>query len=95
MRAYRVKKVVTQDGCVQLEALPFQAGETVEIIVLAVEPAKEQETASRSLKDSVLEYKEPTEPVAVDDWDAFQFPSRPERVSSSGTTARSAPLRPF
>jgi hypothetical protein len=71
MRAYRVEKVVSQGGIVQLEALPFPAGEVVEIIILARE-----RTANRnhrhSLKDTVIKYEDPTEPVAQDDWDVLQ-----------------------
>lgn len=73
MRAYRVKKKVSQDGSVQLKALPFQAGEVVEIIVLAHERSKEKKNASlHPLKGSVLEYIDPTEPVAQNDWDVLQ-----------------------
>ncbi|MCB0175136.1 MAG: hypothetical protein KDJ97_31805 [Anaerolineae bacterium] len=70
MRAFRVKKVVLQNGRVELEALPFQAGEVIEIIVLAWESDEKNKTAQHSLKDSVLEYIDPTEPVALEDWDA-------------------------
>lgn len=67
MRAFRVKKVVPPNGRVELAALPFQAGEVIEIIVLAWEPDEKNKTVQRSLKDSVLDYIDPTEPVALED----------------------------
>jgi hypothetical protein len=71
MRAYRVEKVVSQGGTVQLEALPFPAGEVVEIIILARERTTNG-NHHHSLKGSVIEYKDPTEPVAQDEWDALR-----------------------
>lgn len=71
MRTYRVEKVVSKHGTVQLEALPFPPGELVEVIVLARKgptPAMHQ----RSLKGSVLKYEQPFEPVAQEEWDALQ-----------------------
>lgn len=71
MRAYSIEKVVSDSGTVQLEALPFSPGEFVEIIVLArkAPPA----IADRLLlKDSVVKYDLPFEPVATESWDALQ-----------------------
>ena len=70
MQAFRVKKVVTPDGRVELNALPFRPGEVVEIIVLALD--EQEQTPSRSLKGSVVKYIDPTEPVALDDWDVIK-----------------------
>jgi hypothetical protein len=68
MRAYRVEKRVTANGALQLEALPFSEGELVEVIVLA----REEKTAGRSpVRRQVIEYIDPTEPVALDDWEAL------------------------
>lgn len=72
MRAYRVKTVVAADGRVQLEALPFSAGEMVEIIVLATEPPPKEPPAARPLRGTVLAYDAPTEPVAATDWDVLK-----------------------
>ena len=41
MQAYRVETTVSQDGVLTLENLPFHAGETIEVIILA------QPTATR------------------------------------------------
>lgn len=70
MKAYRVEKEIPTDGVLQLDALPFQAGERVEIIVLA---ARESSVASPiSVEGRVLEYVEPTEPVANGDWSVLR-----------------------
>lgn len=71
MQAYSVETVVTQDGKIQLDELPFLAGETVQIIILpGPRPVKKYEYAS--LKDSVVKYTAPLEPVASEDWDAVE-----------------------
>lgn len=72
MRAYRIEKKVSQHGKVELDALPFEAGEMVEIIVLARDQNEIERPVSTSLKDSVLAYVDPTESVAQDDWSALQ-----------------------
>ena len=74
MRAFRVKKVVPQNGRVELEALPFQAGEVIEIIVLALDADEKNTLSHHILKDSVLDYIDPTEPVAFDDWEVTNDP---------------------
>ena len=79
MFAYRVKTKISSQGTIQLDALPFSSGEIVEVIVLATvaqktEPLSPEEPAETgiSLKGSVLEYINPTEPVAQNDWAAAQ-----------------------
>jgi hypothetical protein len=54
-----------------LDALPFQEGELVEIIILAPEE-QAIEPASFPVRGKVLEYVDPTEPVAQDDWEALR-----------------------
>lgn len=70
MKAHKVKKKVSSNGGLLLEALPFEEGELVEVIVLASERA-EKPMKPLSLKGSVLEYREPFEPVAEQDWEAL------------------------
>jgi len=54
-----------------LEDLPFEPGQPVEVLV--VSKATGSTTVSdRSLRDSVIEFHEPLEPVASEDWDALQ-----------------------
>lgn len=67
MRAYRVEKIVLQDGVLELRALPFSAGEVVEVIILSHED-KVRKAHDFPLQGKVLRYEKPTEPVAQDDW---------------------------
>ena len=71
MQAYRVETTLPEDGTVTLRQLPFEAGESIEIIVLSHEDAA---TAPDRypLRGTPVEYLEPTQPVACDDWDANQ-----------------------
>ncbi len=71
MRAYRLETTLSEDGALQLSALPFREGETVEVIVLE-RPSAPHEAEPRLLKGSVLRYDDPTEPVAADDWEALR-----------------------
>lgn len=71
MRAYRLEITLAEDGALRLNALPFHKGETVEVIVLERQPLPDG-TEPDSLKGSVLRYDDPTEPVALEDWEALQ-----------------------
>ena len=71
MRAYRVEKIVSQNGLLELSALPFQAGEMVEIIILSREKGLSR-TVLYPLKGKVLKYENPTDPVAADDWEVLK-----------------------
>ena len=71
MRAYRVEKIVPQNGLLELSALPFQAGEMVEIIILSREKGLSR-TVLYPLKGKVLKYENPTDPVASDDWEVLK-----------------------
>jgi hypothetical protein len=68
MRAYRVEKTLSEDGVLELRALPFRAGEIVEVIILSLED-KVCEVQDFPLRGKVLHYDKPTEPVAQDDWE--------------------------
>lgn len=67
MQAHRVKATVDQDGTLTLRDLPFHAGETVEVIILAQPspPARRY-----PLRGTPVRYDRPTEPVAEEDWEA-------------------------
>jgi hypothetical protein len=67
--AHRVETVLSKDGTLLLEHLPFRAGQAVEVIVL---PVARPIPAGQSLQGSVLRYDDPTEPVAEADWDALR-----------------------
>ena len=69
MEAYRFKTTLTQSGVLTLKNLPFQQGEIIEVIILqAGEPFP---TSAYTLRGSVREYLDPTEPVAQDAWECM------------------------
>ena len=67
--AHRIETVLSEDGKLLLDHLPFQAGQTVEVIVL---PVCRTTAPSPSLRGTVLGYEQATSPVAEDDWDVLQ-----------------------
>ncbi len=71
MHTYNVEKVVSKNGTVQLEALPIPPGELVEVIVRA-RTGSAPVAHPRTLKDTVLKFELPFEPVAEEEWDALQ-----------------------
>jgi len=71
MQAYRVATTLQQDGTLTLSNLPFQAGETVEVIIL-VQPSIALDRQRYPLRDVPIRYVGPTEPVAQADWEAAQ-----------------------
>jgi hypothetical protein len=68
---YRVHSQVSPDGTLRLKNLPFQPGETVEVIVLA-EERRALEQRRYPLRGLPLTYENPTGPVGSSDWDALQ-----------------------
>jgi hypothetical protein len=71
MNVHRMEAVVGNGGSLLLEDLPFQAGDAVEIIIL--ERPRKSETSNRyPLRGTPIEYVEPTEPVAEEDWDVLR-----------------------
>ena len=58
-------------GDLRLEGLPFEPGQPVEVLVIS-KTAGSAATAGRSLLDSVIEFRDPLEPVASEDWKALQ-----------------------
>ena len=66
MQAYRTETVVPQDGELHLTQLPFRPGEWVEVIVLS-RRMDQAGAHTYALKDTVVKYEAPTEPVAIED----------------------------
>jgi hypothetical protein len=68
--AHRIEAVLSEDGKLSLDNLPFQAGQAVEVIILpaAYVPA----SAAHPLRGTVQRYDEPTAPVAEADWGVLQ-----------------------
>ncbi|NOX64172.1 MAG: hypothetical protein GXP42_19885 [Chloroflexi bacterium] len=77
MRAYKIEQIVPANGTLELKQLPFAPGQRVEIIILEQTDTTKHEAENAKEKDdiligSVLEYIDPTEPVAIEDWEAIQ-----------------------
>jgi hypothetical protein len=66
--AHRIEVVLSEDGKLSLDRLPFRAGQTVEVIVL---PAACPTPSGHALRGTVLRYDEPTAPVGEADWEAL------------------------
>ncbi len=71
MEAHRIETTLMQDGTLVLDNLPFQAGEVVEVIILA-QPARAIGHIPYALRGTPVRYDQPTEPVANGDWEAAQ-----------------------
>lgn len=69
MRTFRIDATVTKDGTLTLDDLPFQAGESVEVIIISRAALPETENGY-SLRGKVIHYDNPTEPVAQEGWEA-------------------------
>ncbi|ARV57545.1 hypothetical protein BZZ01_01850 [Nostocales cyanobacterium HT-58-2] len=79
MNAHKIETVLTEDGTLTLQGLPFHAGEAVEVIVLQAktrshpQPDKSPSDTNRyPLRGTVIRYDDPTEPVALEDWEFLQ-----------------------
>lgn len=67
--AHRIELVLTEDGKLSLDRLPFRAGQAVEVIVL---PVPAPLPRSLAIRGAVLRYERPTEPVADGDWSVVE-----------------------
>ena len=64
---HRTETKVEPNGTIILRGLPFPAGGKV-VVVITSQTAKDSPTTSYSLRGMKVEYKNPFEPVAEDDW---------------------------
>jgi hypothetical protein len=71
MSVHHVETTLTQDGTLTLSDLPFQAGDSVEVIIVPRAAASAKQNAY-PLRGKVLHYDNPTAPVAQEDWEALQ-----------------------
>ena len=69
MQTYRIETKLRKDGTLTLRNLPFQAGESVEVLIV-VQAAAASQKNSYPLRGTPLHYTAPTEPVAEEDWEA-------------------------
>lgn len=79
MNAHHIETILTENGTLMLQDLPFQAGDTVEVIILQrhkLQPTEAPISHSDSnpylLRGTVIRYDDPTEPVALEDWEVLQ-----------------------
>ena len=71
VQAHWTETTVGKHGELVLETVPFEPGQPVEVLVVS-KTAGSTSAGGRSLRDSVLEFHAPLEPVASEDWDALQ-----------------------
>ena len=71
MESHWRETTIGEHGELVLEGLPFNPGQAVEVLVVS-KATGFAGAAGLSLRDSVLEFREPFEPVASEDWDALQ-----------------------
>ncbi len=70
VQAHWRETTVGEHGELVLEGLPFEPGQPVDVLVVSKNAGST--TTGRSLRDSVIEYHEPFEPVAGQNWDALR-----------------------
>ena len=70
MQAHRTIAIVSEDGSVTIEKLPFPAGKPVEVVVY---PAQDQSLnrARYPLRGTPIQFIDPAEPVAQSDWEVL------------------------
>lgn len=71
MNSHRLEIALTENGKITLDNLPFQAGETVEIVISLQQKISSPHN-SFPLEGSVSYYHDPFEPVAEDEWEVLQ-----------------------
>jgi hypothetical protein len=71
MTAHRIEATLGADKTLTLDNLPFPAGTNVEVIVMERRQAP-RPGVDNPLRGCILRYDDPTEPVAVDDWEVLQ-----------------------
>lgn len=71
MKSYRIHTTVSDDGTLIIKKLPFKAGDKVEVLVRG--PQSKRENGQRyPLRGKPIQYVDPFESVAEDDWDALR-----------------------
>ena len=64
---HRTETSVEQNGTITLRGLPFHKGDKV-VVVITTHPASKPHSTRYSLRGLPVEYKQPFDPVAEDDW---------------------------
>lgn len=67
MNAHKVEIILTENGTLTLQGLPFQAGESVEVTIVSSQskPTQQKDLPQNSmlLEGTVLRYDDPFEPA--------------------------------
>ena len=71
MNAHRIETKIGANNTVLLKELPFEEGETVEVIILEKKIRLKRDNTNQ-LRGKVLKYDEPFEPIARDDWEVLK-----------------------
>lgn len=66
-QTFYASTVLKEKGKLSLDELPFSKGDTVQVFVSASAPAT---GVCYPLRGTVVKYERPTDPVAVEDWEA-------------------------
>jgi hypothetical protein len=70
MEAYRTTTVVKPHGVVTLEGVPLPDGVNVEVVVTP--RVTNTAVAQYPLRGTPVSYREPTEPVCLEDWESTE-----------------------
>ncbi len=68
---HRIETEVEQSGTIILHDLPFHEGEKV-VVVITTHPAESGQGERYPLRGLTVEYKNPFDPVAENDWSAMR-----------------------
>jgi hypothetical protein len=70
VEAHWIDATIGEKGRLIIEGLPLPVGEAVEVLVIP--KGIGHPTRSKPLPGSVVEYRDPFEPVAVEDWESLR-----------------------
>ncbi len=72
MNAHRIETTFAENGKITLDNLPFVRGDAVEIIILESPRRRHPDSNLYPLEGKVCRYDDPTEPVALEDWECLK-----------------------
>ena len=72
MNAHVIETTVSESGSISLSGLPFSPGTNVEIIVLERDGKAASKERHFTMRGMPHTYIDPTEPVALDDWEVLK-----------------------
>jgi len=72
MNAHVIETTVPESGSISVSGLPFSPGTNVEIIVLERKGKAASKERRFTMRGMPYTYIDPTEPVAVADWEALK-----------------------